>query len=58
MNKLNIPFNGVNQKIEYTTKFATGIFIVTDNKLVKNNCKVLRISVIRNKPFGELAKFP
>lgn len=48
MEKLKITDNGLIKKISFTDKFATGIFLVTDNKLVKQNCKILNIDLGEN----------
>lgn len=48
MEKLKITENGLIKKISFTEKFATGIFLVTDNKLVKQNCKILTIDLGEN----------
>ena len=54
MEKLKVIDNGVVKKIEYTEKYATGIFLVLDNKKVKNNCKILNIDLGENISENEI----
>lgn len=45
MEKLKIVDGNVLKKVEYTDKYAKGIFRVTDTKMVKKNCEILNINI-------------
>jgi len=48
MEKLKVTDGGVIKKIEYTEKYANGIYLVMDNKPVKRNCEILNIDLGEN----------
>lgn len=54
MEELKISENGVEIKIEYTEKYADGIFISMDNEHVKQNCKILNIELGDNTNPNEM----
>ena len=45
MEKLKIVDGGVTKKIEFTDKYANGIFRVMDTKKTKKNCEILNINI-------------
>ena len=54
MGKQKVIDSGVVKKIEYTDKYVDGIFLVTENKQVKRNCKILNIDLGDNVDPNEL----
>jgi hypothetical protein len=45
MTKLKVNDNGIIKKVDYTSKFSDGIFIVAENKIAKKNCEILNIKI-------------
>lgn len=48
MTKLKVVDKGIVLPVEYDEKYAKGIFLVNENKLVKRNCNILSIDVSDN----------
>lgn len=45
MTRLKVNDKGIIKKVDYTTKFSDGIFIVAENKIAKKNCEILNIKI-------------
>lgn len=43
--KVRVIDDQVEKKLDYTEKFAHGIFLVQDSKLALNNCKIVNIKI-------------